>query len=179
MRTPITEQTILPEFLDGELERTIAQVVETLNTAAVDDAEGIVKLMLDGNPSEAVALPKQLLEAMAHVAQAMQEGLAVSIVPHATTISTQEAADILGISRPTLIRMLDANKLPYEQANRHRRLKLTDVLDYKKTMKTEREKAMDDMYELSEKLGLYDVPIEEILRATKEVRKEIASSEQT
>lgn len=46
-------------------------------------------------------------------------------------------------------------------------------------MKTEREKAMDDMYELSEKLGLYDVPIEEILRATKEVRKEIASSEQT
>lgn len=66
-----------------------------------------------------------------------------------------------------------------EQANRHRRLKLTDVLGYQKTMKAEREKAMDDMYELSEKLGLYDVPIEEILRATKEVRKGLGSSEQT
>ena len=180
MRTRMSGQTFLPKLAEdeanGEADHAMAQVVETLNTAAADDTKGQVKLVLDGNPSETIALPKPLLEAISRVAQAMQQGLAVSIVPHTPTISTQEAADILGVSRPTLIRMLDANKLPYEQANRHRRLKLTDVLDYQKTLQAQREQAMDDIIMIGEQLGLDDVPLEEILRVSKEVRKGIASS---
>lgn len=67
-------------------------------------------------------------EVMESIRAALAQGRAVTVAFHDATISTQEAADVLGISRPTLIRLLERGEIPYEQPGSHRRLRLEDVL---------------------------------------------------
>ena len=61
-----------------------------------------------------------------------------------TTITTQEAADLLGVSRPTLVRLIDAGKLPAEKINRHRRLPLGDVLEYHRELQEKQRRFIAD-----------------------------------
>lgn len=70
-------------------------------------------------------------EVLAEVAKQMRAGNAISVVPYAMMLSTQEAAEMLGISRPTLIRLLEQREIPYDKPNRHRRVKLADVLEHR------------------------------------------------
>jgi len=78
-----------------------------------------------------VALSAGTREALAVLAGALHRGQAVTVAAHEPTVTTQEAADVLGISRPTLVRLLDQGAIPFEQPCRHRRLLLTDVLAYR------------------------------------------------
>ena len=58
----------------------------------------------------------------------MREGKVITLVPHTQRLTTQEAADFLGISRPTLVKLLEDGKIPYDQPGRHHRLLFTDLL---------------------------------------------------
>jgi excisionase family DNA binding protein len=60
----------------------------------------------------------------------LSQGLAITIAPHQMILSTSEAADILGVSRPTLVRLLEAGEIPFLQPVRHRRVRLADLLAY-------------------------------------------------
>jgi excisionase family DNA binding protein len=73
-------------------------------------------------------LPGALREVLALAAAALAEGRPVTLACHEPTLSTQEAADLLGISRPTLVRLLDAGVIPYDRPGRHRRVQLADLL---------------------------------------------------
>jgi excisionase family DNA binding protein len=75
-------------------------------------------------------LPEALVELLTVAAGGLAQGCAVTLTPHEQTVTTQEAADLLGVSRPTLVRLLDAGVLPYDQPARHRRLLLRDVLAF-------------------------------------------------
>jgi excisionase family DNA binding protein len=77
-----------------------------------------------------VELPAEVFEVLREVVQAMSCGLAVTVAPHHTVLTTSEAAQLLGVSRPTLVRLLEAGEIPYEQPVRHRRVRLADVLAY-------------------------------------------------
>lgn len=69
-------------------------------------------------------------EVVDRIRDALAEGRAVTVAFHDATLTTQEAADVLGISRPTLVRLLEHGEIPYEQPGRHRRVQLQDVLDF-------------------------------------------------
>lgn len=71
-------------------------------------------------------------------------------------LTTQEAADYLGISRPTLVRILDRGDLPMQRPGRHRYVRLSDLLDYRERTRRERRDALDEMVAVSEKAGMYD-----------------------
>lgn len=83
------------------------------------------------NTGDLVALPPEVYEALRKVVEAMKSGLAVSVAPLSQTLTTQQAADLLGISRPTLIKTLDVGAVPFERVGIHRRLLLRDVLAYR------------------------------------------------
>jgi excisionase family DNA binding protein len=81
----------------------------------------------DGAPRE---LPAELREVLTLAAAALGEGRPVTLSCHEPVLSTQEAADLLGVSRPTLVRLLDQGVIPYDQPRRHRRVQLADLLAY-------------------------------------------------
>lgn len=118
-----------------------------------------------------VELPEEVYQVLRHVVEAMQKGLSVTISPTSQTLTTQQAADLLGISRPTLIKALDGGKLPYTRSGSHRRVALTDVVDY-------REKRRQEQYAAIEALSV-DVDettdIDQTLADLRAARKAVAA----
>jgi excisionase family DNA binding protein len=85
---------------------------------------------LSGPTGDPVALPAPLVAVLTVAAAGLAGGCAVTLTRHEQTVTTQEAADLLGVSRPTLVRLLEAGVLPYDRPGRHRRLLLRDVLAF-------------------------------------------------
>ena len=103
-----------------------------------------------------VHLPAAVYEVLSQVITAMRAGRAITVAPLAQRLTTQEAADLLGISRPTLIRLLDDGEISFEKPGRHRRIRLDDLLAYRDQRRQERRKALDDLVRQTEELGLYE-----------------------
>ncbi|MDR0481662.1 MAG: excisionase family DNA-binding protein [Cellulomonadaceae bacterium] len=103
--------------------------------------------LLLGPDGQQVPLPLEVYEILVKVAAAMRAGQAVSVTPLSQRLTTQEAADLLGISRPTLVKLLSEHQIPYEQdgQRRHRRLRLCDVLEYAERRRIERRLRLDEM----------------------------------
>ncbi|MFE7749498.1 helix-turn-helix domain-containing protein [Streptomyces sp. NPDC057428] len=112
--------------------------------------------LLRGPDGSTRTLPSEVYEALVVVVRALSEGKAVTVAPVNTTLTTQEAADLLGVSRPTLVKILDEGSIPFSRPGRHRRVLLADVLAYKEKRRTRRSSGLDRLAELTEDAGLYD-----------------------
>lgn len=111
-----------------------------------------------GPDGQVVPLPEQAFSVLRDVADAMRHGQAIVVAPIDQLLTTQEAANFLGISRPTLVRLLESGEIPYQRpgAGRHRRLTLQDVLAYQQRKAVERRNALDDLTREAAEAGLYD-----------------------
>jgi len=89
------------------------------------------------------ALSSLLMEVLRHVGR----GDAVTLVPVSRMLTTQQAADILNVSRPFLISLLDKGAIPYTLVGRHRRIKAEHLFDYKRSRDEKRGKALDELAE--------------------------------
>jgi excisionase family DNA binding protein len=76
------------------------------------------------------------------VTNALAAGEGITIVPQGMTMTTQQAADFLGISRPTLVRLLEAGDIAYDKPGRHRRVRLEDLVAYQANFRAERRAAL-------------------------------------
>jgi excisionase family DNA binding protein len=103
-----------------------------------------------------VQLPDSVLRLLKEIARNMQLGRAVVLIPENQQLTTQRAADLLGVSRPHLIKLLDAGALPYNKAGSHRRIYLKDLLAYQKRRSEERKAALDRIAKEAFESGLYD-----------------------
>jgi len=73
----------------------------------------------------------------------MRRGLAVSVVPRFHVLTTQKAADLLGVSRPTVIKLLDDGQIPFTRAGTHRRIRLDDVLAHRERRREAQDAALE------------------------------------
>lgn len=105
---------------------------------------------------ERITIPSRALILLSDILKAMSQGTTLSIVPVATEITTQKGAEILGCSRPYLVKLLEEGKISHTKVGKHRRLKFEDVLRYRESMKSEQKKHIIDMMNFDEDLGLYD-----------------------
>lgn len=105
---------------------------------------------------EAVDLPERLQVVLEVIVRHLQAGNGVSVVPLHAELTTFEAADILNVSRPFLIKRIEAGELPFHMVGTHRRLKLSDVLAYRDRLAAQAEDALTAMTAEAEELGLYD-----------------------
>jgi excisionase family DNA binding protein len=78
-----------------------------------------------------VDLPEELHRVLVQVVESLQAGLAVTVAPQTMRLTTQQAADLLGISRPTLVSLVESGAIPFERLRTHRKLMLRDVLEYR------------------------------------------------
>jgi excisionase family DNA binding protein len=102
-----------------------------------------------------VPLPEEVYRVVVEVVEAMREGQVITLVPRTQRLTTQEAADFLGISRPTLVKLLEDGKIPYERPGRHRRIGFTDLLAFAERRHEGRRAALDQMTEDASEAGIY------------------------
>ncbi len=107
-----------------------------------------------------IELSEELYEVLKDVVTALSQGLAITVTPQHTVLTTSQAADLLGVSRPTLVRLLEAGKIPFDKPGRHRRIRLRDLLAYQQRVRRARAAGLEEMVRASEDAGLYD-PIED------------------
>ncbi|MDE2910358.1 MAG: helix-turn-helix domain-containing protein [Chloroflexota bacterium] len=116
------------------------------HTVHLTFAEGYESVVL---PTASLAIIRKMLEAMA-------AGHGVIVFPLHAELTTMEAADILNVSRPYLIGLLEKKRIPFRLVGRHRRIRMEDLVEYKERIDREREAILDQMVAEAEELGLYD-----------------------
>jgi excisionase family DNA binding protein len=133
--------------------------------------------LLLGPDSEQVPLPEEVYRVVAEVVEAMREGKVITLVPRTQRLTTQEAADFLGVSRPTMVKLLEDGKIPYEQPGRHRRVLFTDLLAYTGRQHAGRRAALDRLTEEASEAGIYGGTPEDYAAALKKARRRAARQE--
>lgn len=114
------------------------------------------KAALVGPDNSRIDLPPSIYDTLVKVVETMQAGKSIAVVPLMELLSTQAAADFLGVSRQFIVRELEAGKITFHYAGTHRRVYLKDVLDYKTRRMHARRASIDRMAQKSEELGDYD-----------------------
>ena len=104
-----------------------------------------------------IDVPPATLRVLSRILAMMASQQTFLLYPADTELTTGQAADMLGVSRPYLIARLEAGDLPFRKVGRHRRIRMEDVLAYKATMQVERKAALDELVAQSEALGGYDL----------------------
>ena len=130
-----------------------------------EETESLTKLLaavrkepcgaLVGPDNTRLELPVEAYRVLRDVLEAMAKGLAITVVPQHTMLTTQEAADLLGISRPTLVKLLENGEIPFESRGRHRRLLLTNLLTYQEKARRDRRAELDALVEEAGEHDLY------------------------
>ncbi|WP_148239350.1 helix-turn-helix domain-containing protein [Ruania zhangjianzhongii] len=163
----MVERTYLPSEETG-----LAEVYSFLDAHERSRGTGVLPrcLLVGEHEGDQVELPASMYQLLLQVVEAMRAGRAVTVAPHSTTLTTQQAADLLGVSRPTVVRLIDAGELPAERPGTRRQVFLRDVLEY-------REKRRQRQYEMLAATAI-DIDDEDdpadVAAQLREVRKTVA-----
>lgn len=108
----------------------------------------------DGGAISAVCVPTSVLRLFLDILTEIGRGNAVSVIPIHAELTTQEAADVLSVSRPFLVQLLEKGEIPFHKIGTHRRVRYQDVLDYKQRIDDARSRALDALTEQAQDLGM-------------------------
>lgn len=136
----------------------------------LEGAQAPVALL--GPDGQMVGIPESVYKVLVDIVEAMRAGKAVTVVPQSQMLTTQQAADFLGVSRPTLVKLLESGQLAFTRpaGGRHRRISLNDLLDYEQNHRVETRASLKQMTEDAYKAGLYEESVEDYEQALKRVR---------
>lgn len=126
--------------------------LETLR--AILQEEGLPKLV--GSHGDEIVLPESAHRLLQQVIDELTQGHAVSIIPAEKELSTQEAADLLRVSRSHLIKLLDKGLISFRRKGTHRRIRFDDLMRYKQERDAQKLRAIEEIAQMSQDLGLYE-----------------------
>ena len=158
----LRQQTYLPN--DDEALTGIYEFVTTHEPDGKDQTTR--RYFLGADVGERVKLPDEVYRVLRQVVEAMQSGLAVTVAPQSQRLTTQQAADLLGVSRPTVVRLLDEGAIEFERLGTHRSLLLRDVLAYRERRRAEQYAVLDALAIDPDEEGDFPAVLES-LRATR------------
>lgn len=149
MTVPATAQPFT-ERLPTEEERATAAQLRKIIAATATENEGAAILRVqeaDGEPLTIALTPDMsgvLLALLRHIAK----GETVTLVPTGEMLTTQQAADILNVSRPHLIKLIGQGDIPHTMTGRHRRIRADDLFEYKRARDARRSDALDELAQI-------------------------------
>ncbi len=142
---------IRPGEVDADLAgRAMRRIREYL--ASNPEAEQI-EVIGEVGEDEALVVPRAVASLLAQVLSFLASGQGVQLIPDNAMLTTQQAADLLNVSRPYLIGLLQDSAMPYQMVGTHRRIAFKDLLDYKRQDDQRRRAVLDELAELGEEIG--------------------------
>ena len=113
-----------------------------------------VRIEPENEPDESISIPITAFRLLNSILTEMAKGNAVTLIPVHAELTTQQAAQILNVSRPFLIEQLEKGVIPYRKVGTHRRVMFKDLMEYKQTMDHNRLNALEELSAIDQELGL-------------------------
>lgn len=145
--TSLLERPIMPSADDAELAAEASRLLSRVNQEGAE-----LRVQIDGG--ETLRLPKSVSLLLYRLLTEMAQGNAVTLIPIHAELTTQEAADYLNVSRPYLIRLLEAGRLKFSLVGTHRRVKFSDLEAYRKATEEDRQRVMEELAVQAQQLGM-------------------------
>lgn len=144
--------SIDPGEVNAEIaERTARRIRDYLTQNPADDP---LEIRVEGDDSEVLVVPRPGAIMLAQVMGLLANGQGVALVPSEAQLTTQQAADMLNVSRPFLIGLLESGKIDYTKVGRHRRVAFATLMEYKRHADQRSRAAADELGALGQELGL-------------------------
>jgi excisionase family DNA binding protein len=144
-------ETIIPSKKDTSLAELSSRVLATQIKSTQNPS---IQVLIEGKAQESVTLPATALRLLVDILVQMAEGNAVSIIPIRAELTTQEAAELLNVSRPHMVSLVESGEIPYRKVGSHRRILAKDVLVYKTKIDDARLKTLAELSEQAQKLKM-------------------------
>jgi excisionase family DNA binding protein len=139
--------------LPSEAEANLANETRLVLASRMKSSEHLQLRLLD-DPSATLTLPPSAARMLIQILEEMARGNAVTLIPVHAELTTQEAADMLNISRPSLIQLLDQNMIEYRRVGKHRRIRFEALMAYQRRMDAERRAVLAELAAYDQDLGL-------------------------
>ncbi|QQS46477.1 MAG: helix-turn-helix domain-containing protein [Acidobacteriota bacterium] len=150
----IREQSLTEFILSPDMLRRAQESSEILKQYLKDHASA--SLRLGGAGDKEIVLPDTILRLISEALSSAAAGKKLRLVEEDEEISPEKAAEFLQVSRPYLVRLLDGGEIPFHYVGTHRRITMSDLIEYKRKRKIKGKEALQKMVEVSEEMGLYD-----------------------
>jgi excisionase family DNA binding protein len=148
-------RSVIPSRPSDDDVRLARHATSTLHRA-LERSESVSLTVSRAGGEETLEIPEAALDLLAEVLDELAKGHAVTVTTVDAEVSTQKAADLLNVSRPYLVELLEAGKIRFRKVGSHRRIRLSDVVEYRTRMDAEADRAFAELAEHSQRLGLYD-----------------------
>jgi excisionase family DNA binding protein len=142
---------VRPGDADAEIALRAARRIGDYLTA--HPGAGPVRIQGELAGDDALVVPRQAAVMLAQILGFLANGQGVTVTPSNAMLTTQQAADFLNVSRPFLIRLLEAGEIPFERVGTHRRVAFGELIQYKGRDDQERRRAADELTEFGQELG--------------------------
>ncbi len=129
----------------SEREAIIARTSRQLLSRYAREDQPLTLRVMDADHEEPIELPAGAVTLLMDILDAMASGQGVTLIPEDAELTTVQAADILHVSRPFLIKLLEEGKIPYRKVGKHRRIQGEDVMNFKRAIDQEREAVLDQL----------------------------------
>jgi excisionase family DNA binding protein len=142
----------LAPALPSEAEVALAKETSRVLASHLQDADPVQLRIPEGETT--LALPASAVRLLVNILEEMARGNAVTLIPVHAELTTQQAADMLNISRPSLIQLLEEKKLEYRRVGTHRRVGFEGLMKYKRQQETARRKVLAELAAYDQELGI-------------------------
>lgn len=153
--SPLTSEgieTVAPTEADSQLARESSRYLATHKLGRQSSVR--IRVLDDGEGSKIVAVPASALRLFVRLLSEMSQGNAVTLIPTRAELTTQQAADLLNVSRPYMAKLLDEGRIPFRTVGRYRRVRLDDLMAYRRRDDEARAKILDQLTAEAQELGM-------------------------
>jgi len=140
--------------LPSEAEAVVAKETSQVLASRLRDDDLLRFRIMDGPTSKTVSLPAAAVRLLVRILEEMARGNAVTVIPVHAELTTQEAAEMLNISRPSLIQLLDEGQIDYRRVGTHRRVRFDALMKYKRKADAARRAALAELAAYDQELGI-------------------------
>ena len=152
----MSSATLRKPFIPTEAESQVSKESSRILAPHIStkQANRRLKIVEENGEEETVVIPAAAFDLLVDILSQMAQGNAVTLMPIHAELTTQEAADLLNVSRPFLVKLIESGKISHRKVGRHRRILLEDLMNYKHQIDSQRMQALDELAAQAQELNM-------------------------